>query len=203
MNDASADADIIQTVLAGDRHAFRELVERYQRLVYKTAYSMTGDVESARDAAQEIFYRAYKGLGGFDLKLSFGAWIKRIAVNYMLDEWKKKRLFTESLHNEAGETIDFPSDEYTPMETLADKEEEALIWKAVQELPAKYREAIILRHVHELRYEEIAERLRMPIGTVTTNLHRARNLLAERLVGLRSEVNDTVQRPKNDQGVKP
>ncbi|MBI1389905.1 MAG: sigma-70 family RNA polymerase sigma factor [bacterium] len=181
MNEPRADEVIVQEVLQGNRNEFRTLVDRYHGLVYRVAYGMCGRVETAKDAVQEVFYRAFKRLDQFDAKQSFGAWVRRITVNYMLDQFKKKRIRTESMYNEEGEMIDAPDSTFDPRNELTESEREEVILNAVQQLPDKYRAILILRHFEDLSYEEIAQSLELPLGTVTTQLHRARNMLAERL----------------------
>lgn len=186
MNDKREDALVIGQVLAGNPEAFRTLVERYQGLVFRTAYGMAGNKEAAQDATQEIFLRVYRRLQQFDTKQTFGAWIKRITVNYMLDEWKKRQIMTDSMHDEEGAEIDYADQTADPFQALCESEQEALLWQAIESLPEKYRTVIVLRHLEEMRYEEIADKLGIPIGTVTTNIHRARNLLTQRLQAQKS-----------------
>lgn len=195
MNDQPTDAQLIQQVLGGTPEAFRGLVERYQPRVYRVLIGMSGNPETACDATQETFLRAYRALERFDINQSFGAWIKRIAVNYMLDQWKKKKVWTQSLENDAGEMIDVPdSTTSCPHDALATKEDEEMVWNAIQSLPEKYRVVVVMRHLEDMRYEDIAATLGLPLGTVTTHLHRARAMLAELISkAQRSEIHDVMQ----------
>ncbi|MDP8244847.1 MAG: sigma-70 family RNA polymerase sigma factor [Candidatus Hinthialibacter antarcticus] len=188
MNEPNSDGVVIRQVLQGDRNAFRTLVERYHGMVYHVAYGMCRNAESAQDAVQEVFYRAFKRLEQFKPEQTFGAWVRRITVNYMLDQYKKKKLPTESMVNPEGETREFADDpELTPREELLTQDRDETILAAIQELPDKYKAILILRHFEDLSYEEIAQEVELPLGTVTTQLHRARNMLAQRLNWLQSD----------------
>lgn len=188
MNDRQHDAAIVQKVLSGDRDCFRELVETYGGIVFHIAYSMTRHSEKAQDAVQEVFYRAYRRLDSFDPSQSFGAWLRRITINYMLDQRKKSRVNAVSLTTEDDQEIPVVDDTYDPREKHYQNEREATILNALDKLPEKYRIILMLRHFENLSYEEIAETLSIPLGTVTTQIHRARNKLAELLQPFQSEL---------------
>jgi len=188
MCDRADDATYIQRVLAGDREAFRALVENYSGVVYRIAYGMTRNAESAQDAVQEVFYRAYRGLEKFDREQPFGAWIRRIAVNYLLDQRKKKRTPTVSMTAEDNQEIDAPDESENPRDRWMKEERQTAVLQALQRLPEKYRMILTLRHFDNLSYEEIADTLAMPLGTVTTQIHRARSKLAELLHPLQKEL---------------
>ncbi|MBZ0257632.1 RNA polymerase sigma factor, partial [bacterium] len=169
MNEPISDGAIIQQVLQGDRNAFRTLVERYHGMVYSVAYGMRPHTETARDAVQEVFYRAFKRLEQFKPEQSFGAWVRRITVNYMLDKFKKKKLPTESIVNDEGEIRDFADDpDLSPREELLTQDRDEAILAAIDELPEKYKDILILRHFEDLSYEEIEQETDLPLGTVTT-----------------------------------
>ncbi|MFH1743109.1 MAG: sigma-70 family RNA polymerase sigma factor [bacterium] len=178
------DGDLVRETLSGRTEAFRELVERYSGMVYNVAYGMLTDQEETKDAVQEIFYRAFRGLAGFRTEYPFSVWLKRIAVNYLLDVRKKKRLRTVSIDDPGKEDLpprEIPAKEPTVLENLVENQRENLVRRTVAHLPAKYRIVIVLRHFEEMTYEEIAETLGCPLGTVMTRLHRARKHLAELL----------------------
>lgn len=187
MNEPNDDGRVIMAVLAGNRDAFRELVERYHQMVYRVAYGMCYNADAARDASQEVFYRAFKRLEQFDVNQSFGAWIRRITVNYMLDQYKKKRVPTEPMTNDDGELRDLPGDAPDPRDEALASQRDERIWAAIDELPEKYRAILVLRHFEDLSYDDIADALGLPLGTVTTQLHRARHMLAKRLQWLQMD----------------
>lgn len=188
MNDQHEDVYFIDQVLRGNREAFRSLVERYHGLVYSIAYSMTRNKETAQDTVQETFYRAFRNLSAYNSVYPFGAWVRRIAVNYILDQRKKKKVNAVSMTTEDDMTIAISSEELDPrMEQLSGEREQTVL-KAIARLPEKYRMILMLRHYEELTYEEIAETLSLPLGTVMTQLHRARNQLAELLSPMQAEL---------------
>ncbi|HPA48217.1 MAG TPA: sigma-70 family RNA polymerase sigma factor [bacterium] len=177
------DLDLIRKTLSGHTESYRILVERHSGMIYSIAYGMTHHREEAQDAVQEIFYRAFRGLSGFRPEYPFGAWIKRIAINYLLDLRKKKRPVTVSLEDCGGDSAIHEISEDTPSarERLNERQREVSIRNAVAALPAKYRIVVVLKHFEEMSCEEIAESLGCPLGTVMTRLHRGRQKLAEAL----------------------
>ncbi len=183
-----ADAFYISQVLEGDVEAFRELVSRYNGLIYRIAYSMVGNEEEAKDAVQETFYRAYRSLNSYNPGWPFGAWLRRITVNYLLDQRKKKNVNTVSITTEESNEIDLPDKNYNPREVQGQQEQQQKIMEALKKLPDKYRLILTLRHFENLSYEEISETLSIPLGTVMTNIHRARKKLAEALHPIQSEL---------------
>ena len=188
MSESHEDSVYIQRALDGDRDEFRVLVERYHRLVFRIAYSMIRNPESARDVVQEVFYRAYKSLHTYKPEQPFGAWIRRITVNYILDLRKKKNIPVVSMTMEQEDVLDIPDSQYDPRKDFKAAERNECVLNAVHKLPEKYRVIILLRHFENLTYEEISETLSIPLGTVMTHLHRARNKLAEILTPIQNEL---------------
>lgn len=182
------DAAAVKKVLEGDREAFRGLVDSYSGMVYRIAYSMTGDSNEAQDVVQEVFYRAYRALKSYAPDRPFQAWINRITINYVLDQRKKKRVKTSSLTLENGQMLSVPDATYNPQEEHRQSEWEDLVLKAIRQLPEKYQMVLLLRHIEDLSYEEIAQTLSLPLGTVMTHIHRARMKLSELLQPMRSEL---------------
>lgn len=179
------DNDLVRETLAGRTEAFRTLVERYSGMVYNVAYGMLSNAEETKDAVQEIFYRAFRGLAGFQTRYPFGVWLRRIAVNYLLDLRKKRRLptiFMEDMGNEDQSPIEFPDNGGSALDSLLEQEREKMVRETVAKLPHKYRIVIVLRHFEDMTYEEIAETLGCPLGTVMTRLHRGRQRLADLLI---------------------
>ncbi len=159
----------------GNHDAFAELVRRYQQGVVNLAYRLVGDWDTALDLSQEIFLRVYQNLHRFDARRPFKPWLYRLATNYCYDYLRRRgrrdRAFTTTA---LAPTLPI-SDEGANPETLALQGE---IHRAVEEvlasLPPRYRAAAVLRYLEGLSYQEIAEALDMPLGTVKTHLHRAR-----------------------------
>lgn len=174
-----SDQEIVQACLAGDRDAFATIVERYGSRVYNLALRIVRDADAASDCAQEAFVRAYRALHRYDPSLPFGPWIFRIATNASLN-------YAERWHAHEHPVPDLPDrpepEELSPEATAVRREQLSEVLAAMEALPARYRAALTLRHVHELSYQEVADALDIPIGTVKTHLFRARAALRAELV---------------------
>jgi len=154
----------------GDKEAFEELIRRYQKPIYNICYRYLGNPHDSMDAVQETFIRLYKKFTLFNEDYSFKPWLYRIAINIAKDYLKKQRPWEEldlSLKSERG-------DPETNLELTQTQED---IKKALLMLPEKYRMAIILRHIRQLEYQEIAEILDLPLNTVKTHVKRGREML--------------------------
>ena len=191
MSDADADALLVQRAQRGDQRAFEMLVVKYQRRVERLIGRMVRDVDLVQDIAQEAFIRAYRALPQFRGDSAFYTWLYRIAVNTakkMLLDLKRDPLVTEAALAGADEEDDEtsrrknePSDGETPDALLASKEIAAAVNAAIEALSEDLRQAITLREIEGLSYEEIAEMMNSPIGTVRSRIFRAREAIAARL----------------------
>ena len=178
---------IIEQVLTGDNDAFGQLVELYQGKVYNLALRMCGNPDDAFDLAQESFFRAWRGLAGFQQESAFSTWLFRLTSNVCLDWLRaKKRRPTVSLTSvEEGDEeaqIDVPDPAKGPEELVIAAEDRAALAKAMNELPVEYREILTLRAINDLSYTEISEILKLPEGTVKSRLSRARLALRNKLL---------------------
>lgn len=175
----------------GERGAFDDLMRRYDKKVYNFAYRLCGAYDEANDIAQETFVRVYNALPNFRGDSSFITWLFRITTNVYLDERKRQRARpAQSLEEiiELEETtvnrqIEDPSP--GPEETVEVRERGDLLQAAINSLPEYQRAMIVMYHTENRSYEEIAEALDMPIGTVKSRLNRARLSLREKLEPLR------------------
>lgn len=192
----ATDTDLIALALKGSEKAYRELLGRYQRPVFSLIYRMVRDRELAEDISQETFVKVFNHLGSFNPKYKFSSWIFKIASNLAIDHLRKKDLKTVSLdgsrHAETPDqveatriTVESPGE--NPEEFLEAKELGEEIERAIEALRPEYRSAILLRHVEGRPYEEIAEIMDIPLGTVKTYIHRARSELRQTLGHLRVE----------------
>ncbi len=147
---------------------------------------MVNDDEDARDLAQEAFIRAFKNLKQFDPERKFSSWLFRIAHNLCIDHYRRRKLDTVPMVRTGGgeteESWDLPDPSPDPGATFSDRERSRRLLAAVESLPPGYRVVILLRHQQGLAYEEIAESLELPLGTVKARIHRAHRLLKEKLV---------------------
>ncbi len=190
MNAPDADAPLVERVKQGDVKAFEMLVVKYQRRIERLVGRMVRDVDLVPDIAQETFIRAYRALPQFRGDSAFYTWLYRIAVNTAkkaLMELKRDPLVTESARagrddDDEGPRLDNePSDSATPDAVLASKQIAAAVNFAVEALSEDLRQAITLREIDGLSYEEIAEIMNCPIGTVRSRIFRAREAIAARL----------------------
>ena len=189
-----SDHDLVTRAQQGSEKAYRELLGRYQRPVFSIIFRMIRDREQAEDLAQETFVRVFNHIGRYDPRYKFSSWIFKIATNLTIDWIRRKELKTVSIDGsrnavtseEAEATaITIVSEDENPEELLEAKELGAEIEEAIGKLRPEYRAAILLRHVEGREYQEIAEIMALPLGTVKTYIHRGRNELRESLQHLR------------------
>lgn len=189
--DAEADALLVARAREGDPRAFEMLVVKYQRRIERLISRMVRDSDLVHDIAQESFIRAWRALPGFRGESAFYTWLYRIAVNTAkkaLMDMKRDPLVTESAlagadpDEDGGPKVENTlSDGETPDAVLASKEIAAAVNAAVEGLAEELRQAITLREIEGLSYEEIAEVMNCPIGTVRSRIFRAREAIAARL----------------------
>lgn len=191
------DAQVIEHARNGRESAFRELIGRYQRPIFSLIYRLVGDREHTEELAQDTFLKVFNAMDRYDPQYKFSSWIFKIAHNTALDHVRKKELDTVSLEGspharseeeaQATAPIIASSDE-TPEEYVANRELGRELERAIERLRPEYRAAIVLWHVEGRPYDEIAEIMELPLGTVKTNMHRARKELRESLAHLRAEM---------------
>jgi len=189
------DQEIVALARQGREAAYRELIGRYQRPVFSLIYRLVRDREKAEDLAQETFIKVLNAIDRYDPSYKFSSWIFKIAHNTSLDHLRKKEPETLSLdgspHAETqadieASTVTAVSTEETPEDYAASRELGGILETAVARLRPEYRTAVILCHVEGRPYEEIAEIMGVPLGTVKTYIHRARNELKVHLEHLRT-----------------
>ncbi len=189
-----SDKDVIAQAREGRDSAFRELIRRYERPVFSVIYRMVRDRELSEDLAQDTFIKVLNALDKYDPSYKFSSWIFKIAHNTTVDHLRKKRPDTLSLegspHARTQEQAEATS--FTAVDTAEDPEHYtesqeigSEIETAIGTLRPEYREAILLWHVEGRPYDEIAEIMDLPLGTVKTYIHRGRKELREKLGHLR------------------
>jgi RNA polymerase sigma-70 factor (ECF subfamily) len=173
---ASDDQRLVRASLNGDTEAFGQLVRRYQDRLYPTLLRLTGSPDDALDLLQDAFIRAFQKLDRFRGQSSFFTWVYRIAVNLALSERRHRKCQPHCSAVSNLEQFEERSgaDHRDPSLPLEQFEEEQRIQRALMQLPEDGRAIVVLRDLDGLSYEEIAEALRVPIGTVRSRLHRAR-----------------------------
>ncbi len=169
------DYELIELTLAGNAAAYEALFDRYRGPVYAAIFQRCGDELDAGDILQETFVKAYFNLGRFDPAYSFGQWVHTIARNLFIDFTRRKKRDGVSLP--LGGEIQPASPTPNPEERIMAQQRGRQLDKLLEELPQNYRTVVELRFQREYSYEEIAAQLSLPIGTVKTQIHRARERL--------------------------
>ena len=180
------DQELIALALKGDQKAYRLLTEKHRPSVYHIIYKIVRDSETANDLVQDTFMKAFASLASYRSDYRFSTWLYKIAANCSIDHLRKRRIQALSLErhlddNSDRKQIDVADYSYYPEKDLERKEQHFSIEEAIESLPPKYREVIIYRHKDDKSYEEIADLLNMPIGTVKARIFRARELLKKKL----------------------
>ncbi|MFL5506520.1 MAG: RNA polymerase sigma factor [Gemmatimonadales bacterium] len=188
------DQEVVVRAREGSERAYRELVRRYERPIFSLIYRMVRDRELAEDLAQETFVKALNALDSYRPEYKFSSWIFKISNNAAIDHLRRRELDTLSLegspHAATPDAIEATALQIgdrgeTPLDVVEAKELGGEIEQAIARLRPEYRQCILLRHVEGRAYEEIAEILDLPLGTVKTYIHRARNELRAYLAHLR------------------
>jgi RNA polymerase sigma-70 factor (ECF subfamily) len=172
------EAEWIARARRGDKAAFANIVEAYQRPIYNLCYRMLGDAGEAEDAAQEAFIRVFLKLDSYDPKRKFSSWLFSIASHYAIDRLRKRRIQWVSWE-------ELPPWRWLPADNALQPEETILEVEATQEirvlldtLPPDYRAAVILKYWYDMPYEEIAETLNTTVSAIKSKLFRARKMMA-------------------------
>ncbi len=176
------DFELVKKAKAGDGRAYDQLMEMYHDAVFNIILRMVRNRQEAEDLTQETFIKAYNSINSFNEEYAFSTWLFKIASNHCIDFFRKRKLVTYSMDEPVKYKDDEIAHEYADNEPTVDKEMVAsekskMIRQAIEKLPDKYRMAIILRHHEEKSYEEIAEILNLPLGTVKARIFRAREML--------------------------
>lgn len=178
----SEDIILIDDAIAGKQEAYERLMNKYRQLIYNLIFRMIRNKEDVEDLTQEAFIKAFNSLEKFDKQFSFSTWLFKIATNNCIDYLRKKKLHTFSIDKDISNDDDdyqfeIPDNERIPDKNLLDKERKKILEDAIESLPVKYKSVILLRHRDEKDYEEIAKKLKLPLGTVKAHIFRGRELL--------------------------
>jgi RNA polymerase sigma-70 factor (ECF subfamily) len=183
------DAELVASALRGSQDAYRELVKRFERPVYSLVLRMVQDPAAAEDLAQEVFVKAFRRLGTYDPQWKFSSWLFKIAHNTAIDHLRRGGPETVPLEAEeddkgglaavlADETVEDP-------QAAAERRDLARsLERAIARLRPEYRQAVLMFYAHGASYQDICEVTGLPLGTVKTNLHRARKELAQVMASL-------------------
>jgi RNA polymerase sigma-70 factor (ECF subfamily) len=184
--DPRSEPEIITAVLDGEKNCYCVLVDAYSERIINYLARMTGNRYDAEELAQETFVRAYYALDSYKPQYKFSTWLFQIATNLCINAFKKgqRLVHTDGYQDEDGSSTWVMPDTRADCDPAVAAERRDLqceVQAAIDRLPAVYRVVVILRHVHDLSYQEIAEVTDLPIGTVKSRLGRGRSRLAELL----------------------
>jgi RNA polymerase sigma factor (sigma-70 family) len=176
------DHQLIRDALGGDQDSFSKIMEKYKDSVGNIIYRIIHDKDELDDLTQETFIKAFASLKSFNDQYSFATWLYKIATNNCIDYLRKKKLKTFSInrnieHEEGSSAFELPDTSYEADRYLIEEQRKRVIQDAINSLPEKYKMVITLRHQEEKNYDEIAEILEIPIGTVKAHIFRAREML--------------------------
>ena len=189
-----SDQEVVLQAREGREAAYRELIRRYERPIFALIFRMVRDRELAEDLSQETFVKALNAIASYRPEFKFSSWIFKIANNAAIDHLRRRELDTLSLEGSPhaatpeamqATALQIGNREESPLEAVEARELGGAIEAAIGRLRPEYRSCILLRHVEGRAYEEIAEILDLPLGTVKTYIHRARNELRQMLAHLR------------------
>lgn len=187
MSEQDIDRQLVEKARLGDKRAFELLVEKYQRRLYRLLSRMVRDPEEVEDIAQETFIKAYRALPNFRGDAAFYTWLYRIGVNTAKNYLSSRNKAMPTISDQAMDDEDEPDERLvaqdisTPESELLSKQVAIAVNEAVEALPEELRSAITLREMEGLSYEEIAELMGCPIGTVRSRIFRAREAIAAKL----------------------
>lgn len=182
MTQQESDEKLVSRCLGGEPEAFSELVKRYERAVYNLVLRVMGDRTDAQDVHQEVFMNCYRHLQDYDPRYKFSSWLLSIAKNQALYRLRQRRTGSVPVDDlDAAATIPKPGPDDDPHQKAARNEMRETIVSCLDQLPERYRMVLVLRHLLDRTYQEIAEIAEMPLGTVKTNIFLGRRLLRELL----------------------
>lgn len=182
------DATLVAASKKGDQDAFALLVQRHQHRIFNLVFRILQQYDEANEVTQDTFLAAWQGLPAFRGDAQFSTWLYRIAYNCsqkQLELRRRDRALQEAIQVEQTMQTTQPGETMTEhvVAAIDARDRQVFVREQLSTLPAKYRLVLVLRHLQEKTYEEMAEILSMPIGTIKTHLFRARNMLKERLQG--------------------
>jgi RNA polymerase sigma-70 factor, ECF subfamily len=180
--------ELIERCLRGDQHAWEQIVRLHWRKVFNVAYKFVGKHDEAEDLTQDIFLKIFKSLDTFDRRANFQTWLISVSRNLCIDHYRSVRKERETIDRDVDPGDLTPvSHEVSPYAALEQRDRVSLLREAMNELPETLRTAVLLRDIRELTYQEIADTLRLPEGTVKSRINRGRTELARQIKRLRSQ----------------
>ncbi|MBI3932578.1 MAG: sigma-70 family RNA polymerase sigma factor [Acidobacteria bacterium] len=177
-----SDAELIERCLRRENEAWDLIVARFRRKVFHISYKFTGKHDEAEDLTQEIFLKVFRSLDKFNRDADFSTWLSSVARNYCIDRYRANKREREVLVEDLLAFDTAPASSGNPHRALEDRDRQSFVRKGLDQLPEKLREAVVLRDLAGLSYQEMAERLALPEGTVKSRINRGREELARLLL---------------------
>jgi RNA polymerase sigma-70 factor (ECF subfamily) len=170
--------NIVKECLDGSEGAWRMLVNAYSKRIFNMAYQFAGGFEEAEDLTQDIFLKLHSALSKYDFKKDFSAWFLTLSKNYLIDQYRKTK-WEKKTRDEFDEHLLASDTEENPEIGLMKEENKRIVWSALNSLPSEIRITVILRDIQGKSYEEVAEIMSLPLGTVKSRINRGRLQLAK------------------------
>jgi RNA polymerase sigma-70 factor (ECF subfamily) len=180
-----SDGDLIERCLRTENAAWEQIVARFRRRVFHIAYKFTGKHDEAEDLTQEIFLRVFKSLDKFNRDADFSTWLSSVARNHCIDHYRARKREREVLVHDLVAFDLAPALSGNPHRALEERDRRSFLREGLDQLPDKLREAVVLRDLQGLSYQEMADRLALPEGTVKSRINRGREELARLLLRAR------------------
>jgi len=179
---------VIQRCLQGDELAWESIVQQYRRKVFNVAYKFVGRHEEAEDLTQDIFIKIFKSLGTFDRRANFQTWLISVSRNLCIDHYRSVRQERQAIDRQIDPNELSPvAREPGPIAAIEQQDRVLLLREALAALPESLRKAVLMRDIQELTYQEIADKLQLPEGTVKSRINRGRTELARQIRKLRGD----------------
>jgi RNA polymerase sigma-70 factor (ECF subfamily) len=185
MSSMDEDKELVERTIKGEKEAFEMIIQKYQQPLLNYIGRTVGERELALDFTQEVFIRTYSSLHSYKPQYKFSTWLFKIASNFIIDYWRKKKIDTFSLDRQEQDNdlppLQVPDKELPFVKKLEFSELKVRIEQELEKIPAPLREVFVWRHINEFSYEEMAEIKGLPVGTIKNRVFQARELIRKHL----------------------
>jgi RNA polymerase sigma-70 factor (ECF subfamily) len=192
---------LIERCLQGDQHAWEIIVRQHWRKVFNVAYKFVGRHDAAEDLAQDIFLKIFRSLDTFDRRANFQTWLISVSRNLCIDHYRSVRKERQTIDRQvSADELTPVSAEVAPDAALEQRDLAQLLRRALERLPESLRTAVVMRDIQELSYQEIADRLGLPEGTVKSRINRGRREMARQIRRLQHASDRQVSDRRREEG---